>query len=231
VLRGKAGPIARGPLVVALAAVVVMAAVTLALPATLGFEFLGPGRYAYPALPAAAALCAVGVAGVLTSATALRSLIALYSGLAIVMLLAGAFGLPRPPIAGTGLPPPAARVVSVDAGGRYEGLTISVDRIALDSSAGVTWFHVTATNAGSDEIEWNVPPTAAAGKTEATGDYLRSTHLPGDLDPGQSVAGWLYVPMDPSQVTAARSVALRFGGVATPMYRAIGEIDIEVSVT
>lgn len=219
VVREKTAARASGPTAVAAAAVVSMTAVTLALPSTLGFEFLGPGRYAYPALPAAAALCALGVMMIGTSRLARSSVTVGYALLAVVMLTWGALA---PPSAArsVGRPPAAATVVNVDASGSSQGLAVHVDRVARDPIAGATWFHVTATNTSSEEIEWSVP-----------GDYSKSTRFPGNLDPGQSVSGWLYVPVDPSRAPAAGRVELRFGDIALPEYRALGVVDIQVSVT
>lgn len=228
-LRARSVALPVGPLAVAAVSVLVMIAVTLALPASFGFEFLGPGRYTYPALPAAAAFCAIGLITVIGT-FARRSVTTLYAIVAVAMLAAGALGLSQARQPGPGIPPPDARVVSVDSQGQFHGLTISVDRVALDSSAHATWFHVTAANAGSDEIEWTVPPVASTVNGEVTGDYLRSTHLTGDIDPGTSVSGWLFVPLDPSQVHATESIALRFSGVAMNGYHEMGSVEIRVLV-
>ena len=53
------------PVYVALAAIAGMLAVALLLPATAAFQFAGPGRYEYPALPAIAALLAIGLTAAL----------------------------------------------------------------------------------------------------------------------------------------------------------------------
>lgn len=227
VLRARSAELPVGPLAVAVVSVAVAIAVTLALPATFSFEFVAPGRYAYPVLPAAASLCAIGICTVFTSALAQRA-IAVYGVVAIAMLAAGALGLPPAPQPGAGTPPPDAKEVGVKSTGQFSGLTVSVDRVALDSHGGATWFHVTAANSGRDEIEWTVPPLASTADGEVKGEYLRSTRIPGDIDPGQTLAGWVWVPIDPSRLDTTRPVTLRFGDVAPDIYAVIGHIDLQV---
>jgi 4-amino-4-deoxy-L-arabinose transferase-like glycosyltransferase len=226
--RGLNGPLA--PLAVAGAAVSGLIALALLLPVTNGFEFVGPGRYAYPALPAAAVLCAIGVLFVLPNTLAHRAVAATYAGLAVVMLAGSAAGLPAGPGAGTRTPPVAAKTLEVSASGRQGGMTITIDRVAFDWQAKATWFAVTATNSASDEAEWTVPPQVSDGEVSAAGQYLLSTQMPGDIDSGQTVKGWLYVPLDPSGLHAGRALQLTFRDVATDNYRTVGDIVIEVPV-
>jgi hypothetical protein len=120
--------------------------------------------------------------------------------------------------------------LEVSASGRQGGLTITIDRVAFDWEAKATWFAVTATNSTSDEAEWTVPPAVSDGQLNAAGQYLLSTQMPGDIDSGQTVKGWLYVPLDPSGLHAGRALHLTFRDVATDNYRTVGDIVVEVPV-
>src|SRR6267142_4508632 len=229
-LRSRALPVPHGPLAVAAAALAGLIALSLLLPATVGFEFSGPGRYAYPALPAAATLCAIGVVAVLPNAFARRTLVAAYAVLAVAMLAGGAAGLPPRPDAGARTPPALARTMQVSASGQLAGVTITVDRVALDPDAKAMWFAVSVTNSGPDEAEWTVPPAVSEGEVAAAGQYLKSTQMPGDIDPGQTLKGWLYVPLDPAALRAGGTLQLRFRDVAADGYRTVGDIVIAIPV-
>ena len=212
----------------AVAAAAGMVGLALVLPASGSFEFVAAGRYAYPALPAAAALCAGGICAVLAQPLGQRVVGAAYAALAVLVLTLGALGLPTPQQAGPGVPPSDATFVSVNASGQVRSFNIVVDRVALDRAGKATWFEVTVSNAGPDEAEWTVPPVVTAANTEARGQYLKSTHLPGDIDAGQTVSGWLYVPLDPAAIAGARSIHLRFTDVALAGYQTVGDIDLDV---
>jgi membrane-bound ClpP family serine protease len=214
--------------VVAVVSLAGLIAVSLLLPATVGFEFEGPGRYAYPALPAAATLCAIGVAFVLANVSARRAVVGAYVVLAVAMLVGGAAGLPPQPNPGARTPPAVAKTVDVSASGHLGGMTITLDRVALDKDAKATWFAVSVTNSGVEEAEWTVPPAVSDGQVAAAGQYLKSTQLPGDIDPGQTVKGWLYVPLDPSDLHAGRTLQLTFRDVAVDGYRTVGDIVISI---
>jgi len=229
-LRSRALPVPDGPLAVAAAALAGLIALSLLLPATVGFEFSGPGRYAYPALPAAATLCAIGVVAVLPNAFARRTLVAAYAVLAVAMLAGGAAGLPPRPDAGARTPPALARTLAVSASGQFGGVTITVDRVAVDPDAKAMWFAVSVTNSGPDEAEWTVPPAVSEGEMAAAGQYLKSTQMPGDIDPGQTLQGWLYVPLDPAALRAGGTLQLRFRDVAADGYRTVGDIVIAIPV-
>ena len=227
-LRSRSGDVPYARLAVAITSVAGLTAVALLLPATVGFEFVGPGRYAYPALPAAAVLCAIGVLFVLRNVFARRALATVYAVLAVAMLAGGAVGLPPAPTAGARTPPAAAKIVEVGSSGQLEGVTITIDRVALDPSAKATWFAVTVTNSGTDEADWTVPPDVSDGVVGAAGQYLKSTQMPGDIDTGQTLKGWLYVPLDPSGLRAGRTLQLRFHDVAADGYRTVGDIVIAI---
>jgi len=230
VLRSRALPVLSLPLMVAIVSVAGLTAVSLLLPATVGFEFEGPGRYAYPAVPAAAALCAIGLVVVVHNPLARRAVMASYAVLAVAMLLGGAAGLPRPAETGARNPPAAAKTVDVSVSSQLGGVKITVDRVALDKDAKATWFAVSVTNSGSDEAEWTVPPAVSDGDTSAAGQYLKSTQMSGDIDAGQTLTGWLFVPLDPSELRAGRTLQVRFRDVAVNGYRTVGDIVISITV-
>ena len=226
-LRSRTGAVAIGPLVVATATVVSMCGLALSLPITGHFEFVAPGRYAYPVLPAAASLCALGLCAVVTGALARRLVAAAYGALAAVMLVTGPVSVP-PAAVGLVAPPSSARIVDVQAADEQDGFAIRVDRVALDETAHATWIEVSATNSGSAEAEWGVVPVATANGAVARGEYPKSTQLPGDVDPGGAVSGWIYVPLDPSAVRAGGSLTLRFENVAVNNYRTVRNFDLSV---
>jgi hypothetical protein len=230
-VRVRSLPISAGPLWVGIVAVGGMAAVTLLLPATAGYEFAGPGRYAYPALPAAAALTAVGIAVVLTQVRARRAVAGLYAVASLGILGAGAAGLPMPPQAGSGTPPAGAQIVSALSSGELNGMVIDVQRVALDTGRRAVWVEVDVRDNNVGEAEWPVVPVATAGGVTAHGDYLQSTHMPGDIDPGEHVTGWLFLPLDPANIRQGELLHLRFPDVAVDGYRTVGDVYIDVAVT
>jgi hypothetical protein len=231
-LRDRAGSMAHGRLAVAAAAVLGMMAAALSLPATSQFAFVGHGRFAYPAVSAAAVLLALGLSGVLTRAFIRRSVAAAYALVVVVMLVVGAANFQaRPRLEpGPGVPSADAKMVSVSASGQLDGVTINVDHIAFDYGAKAIWFEVTATNRSPARVDWPVVPFAYGDGAALNVDYLRSTHMPGDIDPGQSVKGWLRVDFDPARVHSNGDVLLRFPDVAADDYRTVADIDIRLSL-
>lgn len=227
VLRLRPLAVPAGPLVVASFAVCGLVGITLLLPAGAGFEFTGPGRYAYPALPAIAALTGLGIHSALPNAVARRAFITIYAVAAVVVLAAVAVGFPGDKQPGPGTPPPDARIEPVSAANSLGGMVIRIDGVALDDAAKGTWIRVTVANSGSDEAEWTVAPVVSVGRVVAIGDYLRSTHLPGDVDAGQTVTGWLFVPLDPANLHGSRLLHVRFPDVAIDGYRIVDDVDLD----
>jgi hypothetical protein len=109
-------------------------------------------------------------------------------------------------------------------------VTISVDRIAFDPGAKATWFEVTMTNSSPVEVDWPMVPVASVGDMVFNVDYLKSTPLPGDVDAGQSVTGWLFVALDPTQLHVSDRVLLRFQDVAVDNYRTVQDVDVLVDI-
>lgn len=232
-VRARGASVSTAPLAVATVALggMIVVALTL-LPASFRLEVVGAGRYAYPAVPAAAALVAIGISTVLRNAFTRRTVVTLYALAAVGMLGAGALGLPAKPVLelGPGTPPPNARMVSVTASGDLEGVTISVNRIAFDPGAKATWFEVTMTNSTPVEVDWPVVPVASVGDEVFNVEYLKSTRLPSDIDAGQTVTGWLFVALDPSGVHGSDHVLLRFQDVAVDNYRTVQDVDVLVDI-
>lgn len=219
---------AGGKILVAVAAIAGMAAVSLVLPALAAFQFAGPGRYEYPALPVIAALVALGLVAAMARPFAWRTLAVMYGVGAAVLVLGGAMGVGQGSTPNSsGAPPSSAVFFATDGAGSIGGVQIRVDQVALDSGDHATWLHVVAVNAGSDEIEWMPAPTVHAGSAMSTVDYARSTHLPGDLDSGQSATGWLFVPMD---AHPGQTLRLVFPGVAADLYRTVADVTVDVSL-
>ena len=229
-LRLRVLGVSRGPLVVAVVATAGLVALSLLLPAIGGFEFAGPGRYAYPALPAGAVLCAIGLLSVMPNPLAQRTLAAAYAVLASAMLVGGAAGLPAMPDAGPRTPPALATLVNVSASGRLDGVTINVDRVALDPAAQAMWFEVRVSNVGPGEMEWSAVPVASNGGMAVNGEYRMSTQLPGDIDVGQAVTGWLMVRLNPASLAHGEPVRLRFADVAVDNYARVEVIEVSVNL-
>jgi len=210
-----------GPAFVGLAGIGGMLAVALLLPATAAFQFAGPGRYEYPVLPAVAALLALGLSAALARALASRALAGMYGIAAAGILVAGALGLAAEatPTGAQQVVPPAGAVAAISSG-TFEGVAITVDRVAFESG---TWIHVTVTNSRSDEVEWNPAPIVAG----VAADYARSTHLPGDIDPGETVSGWIYAPVD---ARTDQSLEVRFRDVAVDDYATVGDVVLQLNV-
>ncbi|MFI5283126.1 MAG: hypothetical protein ACHQ0J_08350 [Candidatus Dormibacterales bacterium] len=228
-LKTEAGS-QHGRMLIAVTAGCGMAGVALILPAAGGFEFGAAGRYLYPALPAVAALIAIGLHTVLARPPARRLVTAFYSVSAAGIMAAYVAGIPALPSAGAGQPPVDVRIVPVAGTGSLDGVTIMVSRVALDGGSKTTWFQVRATNSSPGEIEWSVVPVASIGGQLAYGDYARSSQLPGDLDPGQSESGWLMVPFDPAQLAPGEQIYLRFTSVAVNGYATVKDVDLTVSI-
>lgn len=213
-----------GPELVAIATAAGMLAVALLLPATAAFQFAGPGRYEYPALPAVSALTAVGLTAVLARAFAARTLAALYGAAAVLILMAGALGLGADATSGgLGEPPSQAAIVRTQATADRGDFSLAVDSVALDHAGGATWIHVTATNSGPDEVEWD--PAAVVNGVSA--DYARSTHLPGELNPNGSASGWIYVGIATHR---GQGLTVRFRDVAQHSYADVADVVLQVSV-
>jgi len=208
-----------GPAFVALASIGGLLAVALLLPATAAFQFAGPGRYEYPALPVIAALLALGLTGTLARAFARRALAGMYAIAATGILVAGALGLGAEATP-TGPDTPPIGAVAASASGSLQGVEITVDDVAFDYG---TWIHITVVNSRSDEVEWNPAPTVAG----VAADYARSTHLPGDIGPGETVSGWIYAPVD---TRSSQSLDVRFRDVAVDDYQTVGDVVIQLSV-
>jgi len=230
IFREHVSGVSYGPLWVATLAAGGMAAVSLLLPTAAGFQFAGPGRYAYVALPAAATLCAIGIYRILRVAWLRRAVIAVYVATSATMLVAAASGFQSEVNAGSGAPPSQARMVSAKAENQLDGLVIRVKRVALDDAAHATWVEISATNTGNTDAEWGVVPVASASGVVAHGDYSRSTRLPGDIDPGQTVTGWVFLPLDPSHLRPG-VMSLRFADVALNGYRTVGDLELRVQLT
>jgi 4-amino-4-deoxy-L-arabinose transferase-like glycosyltransferase len=230
ILRTRSPFIPAPSVVVGIAAVAGMVALTLLSPALGGFEFAGAGRYVYPALPAGAALGGLGICAVLARATARRAIGTTYALAAVGVMTLGVAGLPAAPEPGPGSPPSNATTFDVSASGQLQGVTVRVDHVALDPATKVTWFHVTVDNAGPGEAEWPAQAFASAGAVLGYGDYRMSTHLRGDIDAGESTTGWLWVGLDPATFNPAQSVRLRVANVAVNDYSSVEDVDVVVAL-
>jgi hypothetical protein len=150
----------------------------------------------------------------------------LYAAAALGIVVAAALWPAPDPVPGPGTPPSDAQLINANGSGALQGVTITVDRIALDPARSATWFEVTITNSGPGEVEWSVTPLSGT----AHGDYMHSTHMPGDVDAGQSAKGWLLMQIDPAKVRSGGSVRLRFPDVALDGYAVVEDVVVDVKV-
>ncbi|HEV2035842.1 MAG TPA: hypothetical protein VGU71_16890 [Candidatus Dormibacteraeota bacterium] len=201
------------------------AGITLAAVLTPLLEHLGilvPGRYLYPALPAISALLVTGLAVELKPAPT-RGAIAVLAVLSIVVL-AVFLAQPMSGPQGPGRPVNALPQARSDQGS-FGPLIVSAISCARDPSTGV-WVEVTALNTGSGPLDWMPAPIVSArGTVLATSDYRRSTQLPGTLEAGESVTGWLWLG-DRRTLSGTETVTLTFPGVALDAYHRIGDLKL-----
>jgi len=87
------------------------------------------------------------------------------------------------------------------------------------------------TNSSPVEVDWPMVPVASVGNVVFNVEYLKSTPLPGDIDAGQSVTGWLFVAVDPAQLHVSDHVLLRFQDVAVDNYRTVHNVDVLVDIS
>ena len=216
-------------ILVGVAAITGMAAVSLVLPATAAFQFAGPGRYEYPALPATAALMAIGLTAAMARAFAWRTLAGMYGAGAAVLLAGGVAGVgAHVAPSGSAVPPAGSLIFPATADAQFNGVDIEIRSVLVDPQEHATWLDVTATNNSADAIEWSPAATVYSGSVLSTAEYERGTRLPGGLNPGQSVSGWVYVPAAFDQGQSLRVV---FPGVAVDSYRAVGDVTLTIQLS
>jgi len=87
------------------------------------------------------------------------------------------------------------------------------------------------TNSSPVEVDWPMVPVASVGNVVFNVEYLKSTPLPGDIDAGQSVTGWLFVAVDPAQLHMSDHVLLRFQDVAVDNYQTVQDVDVLVDIS
>ncbi len=217
-----------GPLLVAIASAVGMVGLAMLLPVASGFDYLSPGRYAYAALPATAALLSVGIRAALARSFARRALTGVYGVAAAAILVGAAFGLAADVShSGAGMPSTGSDEVSAGASGQLGAVSIRVDRLAIDNTDHATWLHVTVTNSGPTEAEWSPIAVVSTHGETVLAEYSRSTHFPGDLQGGQTLSGWIYIPVG---AHAGDVFEVRFRNVAVDDYRTVGDVVLQVSV-
>ena len=103
--------------------------------------------------------------------------------------------------------------------------TLSVALISCSADqGGDLWIDVRAENSGSGPIDWSpAPEVQRSGNVLAVADYSRSSQLPGTLEAGQVVAGWLRLG-PATHIRGHPSVAVVFRDVAENGYRQIGDL-------
>lgn len=214
---------------IALIAVAAVVGLALALPATTGYQFAAPGRYALPGLAAIAPLTVIGISWALPRVFAVRYLAGLYALVAVTALISEM--VPQPALeSGPQAPPASARLETAGVAGYVGGLILSVDQVAVDQSANALWLGVTLRNSGAGEAEWSGTAMVTGSGGTAWSDYATSTHLPADIDPGQTVTGWLKVPLGSIGAGPGRELSLRFPDVAADNYRVVEDVDLRVMV-
>ncbi|HYL08133.1 MAG TPA: hypothetical protein VEU76_06265, partial [Candidatus Udaeobacter sp.] len=171
---------------------------------------------------------ALGVWSALPRLIAVRFLAGLFAVLAVIALGSEIASVPSAQL-GPQVPPSTARIVAANVGGQVGGLAIGVGDVAVDDSGQALWLEVHVHNGGASEAEWSATAIVNENGREVTSDYARSTHIPSDVDPGQTVTGWIYVPVDSNSLLRGR-VSVRFPDVAAAGYRTVGDIDVAVAL-
>jgi hypothetical protein len=218
---GRVGGADRRILAVLLTAEFAAVLAAAAFPALSGTQVMQLGRYAYVALPAALALFAVGLVTELQ-----RGAFALLATgvLAVVSIVAVTAFLARPTPGPIGPGHPSTSLSApVSAQASFGTLSVALVSCAADQG-GDLWIDVRAENSGSGPIDWSpAPEVQRSGNVLAVADYSRSTQLPGTLEAGQVVAGWLRLG-PATQIRGHPSVAVVFRDVAENGYRQIGDL-------
>jgi hypothetical protein len=211
----------RPPLAILATATAGIFVVAVLTPLVEQLAILVPGRYLYPALPAITALLVAGLAVELKPGPT-RAAVALLGALSIVVLtvfMAQPLSGPQ----GPGYPRTASTQARSDQG-TFGSLTVTAVSCAADSTG--LWIQVTALNAGSGAIDWLPAPVVSARGTVITAsDYRRSTQLPGTLEAGESVTGWLWLG-DTAAFGGTTTVTLTFPAVALDSYHRIGDLQL-----
>jgi hypothetical protein len=160
---------------------------------------------------------------------AVRLLFGLYVMVALGTLISGTI---PPPGAGIGAqrPPASARIEAAGVADHVGGLVIRIDEVAVDESSKVLWVHVTVGNSDATEAEWSGTANVIVSGAKISSDYARSTHLPGDVDPGQVVSGWIMIPLGSTAVPRGDVIAVRFPDVAVHNYQIVDDIDLRLAV-
>ena len=220
--RNSASPISRSTLAILASATAGITVAAILVPVFVQLAVLVPGRYLYPALPAISVLLVTGLV-VELKPLASQAAVAVLTTLSIVAL-AVFLAQPLSGAQGPGHPVNDPSRLRSDQGS-FGPLTLTVEQCAGDSSTGV-WVQVTAVNAGPGSVDWMPAPVVSAqGAILATSDYRRSTQLPGTLQAGQSVTGWLWLG-EAGVLRGTRSATLTFPGVAFDSYHQIGDLQV-----
>jgi hypothetical protein len=104
-------------------------------------------------------------------------------------------------------------------------LSVALISCAADQS-GDLWIDVRAENSGSSPIDWSpAPEVQRSGSVVAVADYSRSSQLPGTLEAGQVVAGWLRLG-PANHIRGDAQVAVVFRDVAENGYRQVGDLGL-----
>jgi hypothetical protein len=222
VARDLGSPVSRPTLAVLATGTAGITAAAILTPLLVHLAVLVPGRYLYPALPAIAALLVAGLVVELKPAvtgTAVSALAAL-SVVVLAVFLAQPMSGPQ----GPGHPVGDSSHLRSDQGA-FGPLTVTVEDCASDPSTGI-WVKVTGINSGAGPLDWMPAPVVSAnGTILATSDYRRSTQLPGTMETGESVTGWLWLG-DRATLGGTRSATLTFPGVAYDSYHQVGDLRV-----
>jgi hypothetical protein len=220
--RDPGSPVSRPTLAVLATGTAGITAAAILTPLLVQLAVLVPGRYLYPALPAIAALLGAGLVVELKPAvtgTAVTALAAL-SVVVLAVFLAQPMSGPQ----GPGHPVGDSSHLRSDQGA-FGPLTVTVGNCSSDPSTGI-WVQVTAVNSGPGPLDWMPAPVVSAnGTILATSDYRRSTQLPGTMEAGESVTGWLWLA-DRATLGGTRSATLTFPGVAYDSYHQVGDLQV-----
>lgn len=223
VATGRVGGGDRRVLAILLTAEIPAVLTAAAFPALSGVQVQQLGRYAYVALPAALALFAVGLVAELRRggfALVATGVLAVVSIVAMTAFLAR----PTPGPIGPGHPITAVST-PLSAQASFGTLSVALISCAADQS-GDLWIDVRAENSGSSPIDWSpAPEVQRSGSVVAVADYSRSSQLPGTLEAGQVVAGWLRLG-PANHIRGDAQVAVVFRDVAENGYHQVGDLGL-----
>jgi hypothetical protein len=204
-------------------------AFTLLSPLLVGSGFMTPGRYLYPAAALVLVLVAAGAWLEFPPRGVRRLVPAAWLAALAAVLVAFAVAPPYRVSGPVGGPSTSAAPQPVTAAAKLGGLTIQVDRMALDSACSCTWVHVIESYDGDGQADLSqTADVVVGGAIVGQSIYMEGTRLPETLRSGDRASGWLRLTIRPEQVRAAREFQLAFRDMAVASYRSVSDVYVRI---